>query len=456
MADIAPSQAVLIALRRRGVARAADLMRDTGINQPAFSRAVTALREQVLAIGQARARRYALARDVRGLGQALPLYRVDAAGKPGRIGTVHPLDPRGCWVEADVPLPSHLRGERGDGLYSGLPYFLADMQPQGFMGRGFSRRFPDLGLPANPATWSDDDALVALARTGDDCTGDLILGDPALERFYRTQLAEPRTIAMDERESAYAQRAEAAMASGDGGSSAGGEQPKFTATLEEAGELRQVLVKFSPAGGSPAAGRWADLLACEHIALETLRLAGLPAARSRLLRAVNRTFLEVGRFDRSGAAGRRPALSLLNLDAEFSGGADQWRLAGDRLAARGWLSGADARTLAALQAYGQFIANSDMHFGNVTLLPGAGETLTLAPTYDMLPMFYAPMNGEIVRREFVVPLPAAGREAEWQDSGRLGATFWEAIATDERVSVQFRKTAAQNAATVRRALNRLA
>lgn len=78
------------------------------------------------------------------------------------------------------------------------------------------------------------------------------------------------------------------------------------------------------------------------------------------------------------------------------------------MAGRGGLSAQDALALAALQSFGRFIANPDMHFGNITLVPVYGERLTLALAYEMLPMLYAPVNGELVQRVFEVPVPAAG------------------------------------------------
>ena len=72
----------------------------------------------------------------------------------------------------------------------------------------------------------------------------------------------------------------AALAGDVPGSSAGGEQPKFTATVDDGGTLRHVLVKFSPTLDTLVGRRWADLLVCEHLAAETAGQAAEPAARS--------------------------------------------------------------------------------------------------------------------------------------------------------------------------------
>ncbi|WP_179865650.1 HipA domain-containing protein, partial [Bacillus sp. AFS017336] len=100
----------------------------------------------------------------------------------------------------------------------------------------------------------------------------------------------------------------------------GGEQPKFTATVESDGGRRAVIVKFAQPDGGEAAQRWSDLLVCEHLALEALRAAGVDAASSELLRTPTHTFLEVTRFDRSAdVLGRRGFVSLLSLSAAFTG-----------------------------------------------------------------------------------------------------------------------------------------
>src|SRR5690606_36420964 len=203
----------------------------------------------------------------------------------------------------------------------------------------------------------------------------------------------------EERGARYAQWAQAAVAGEDVGSSPGGEQPKFTATVTTPHGRHAVLVKFAVADSGQAARRWADLLACEHIALECLRTAGLPAAASELADADGYTCLEVQRFDRTAdALGRRGLVSLLALDAAFVGvGARDWSLAAERLAALGWITADTAARIARLWWFGRLIGNSDMHPGSLGFhLVDAGP-LALAPAYDMLPMSLAPSRTGAVR-----------------------------------------------------------
>lgn len=79
-----------------------------------------------------------------------------------------------------------------------------------------------------------------------------------------------------------------------------------------------MIVKFSAADSSSTVQRWADLLVCEHLALEAVRsIPGVQSARSRILRHQGRTFLEVERFDRHGLFGRSPLCSLETLEASL-------------------------------------------------------------------------------------------------------------------------------------------
>jgi len=67
------------------------------------------------------------------------------------------------------------------------------------------------------------------------------------------------------------------------------------------------------------------------------------------------------------------------------------------------LSAVDIQTLCLLDAFGALIANTDRHHGNVSLLPDQHHW-QLAPAYDMLPMYYAPVAGEVVQRDWASQL----------------------------------------------------
>jgi HipA-like C-terminal domain len=450
MTDVAE---LVAELRRAPLSSAAVLMRALGLgSQATLSRLVTRAGEAIVPIGKARARRYAAARDVRGLGTALPLYRVDGDGKLSGIGTLRPFAPEGCALDAPAALPRWMRGQAGDGVFAGLPVFLADARPQGFLGRTFARRHADFGLPDKPENWSDDDAIVALARRGEDGVGDLVVGQESARRLYAQWAETPAPIAPDERASVYPVMADQAIDGVLPGSSAGGEQPKFGALVGPASDSYRVLVKFSPAEDSLASSRWGDLLICEHLALAMLRAVGYPAVPSEIVAGGSRLFLETRRFDRVGRQGRLPVVTLWAMNDEYAGvppAAGHWPEAVARLAQQRWLLPATVAQVRGLHWFGHLIANSDMHFGNLSFFPQDDGTLELAPVYDMLPMLYAPIGSELHERRFAPPVPEPGQEAAWFAAAGIATAYWGSVAADLRITPAFRATAAANAASLR-------
>ena len=151
-------------------------------------------------------------------------------------------------------------------------------------------------------------------------------------------------------------------------------------------------MKFAQPAAGDAAERWADLLACEHLALTCLRDAGVPAAASQLIQTDSHTFLEVERFDRTpDVLGRRGFVSLLALSSAFVGEATTtWGVAAEALLAQRWGDRDTATTMAHLHAFGRLIGNSDTHQGNLGFLLVDRGPLPLAPVYGMLPMSLAP------------------------------------------------------------------
>ena len=429
----------LNALRRQGsVLTSAELQALLGVSQPTVSRALAPLIQagQVRKVGAARSQRYVLPREVPGVGSEVRVMRIDTQGQASPFARMVPLAGGAFWVdEADGVSARH----------DGLPWFLDDMRPQGFMGRTFAHAHPALQLGHDPRHWSDDDVLRAMTLYGDDLPGNLLMGEAAFQRFHGLAARASRVDSAE----AYPLLAEQAMRGTHPGSSAGGEQPKFC-TLTAG---RHVIVKFSPAGDAPADQRLRDLLVCEHLALRTLAQAGLPAAPTQLFMDAGRVFLESERFDRTplrddndtGLGGRIGMVSLQVYNAEYVGEIDNWAATADRMAARHLLTPADARTLRLLEAYGQLIANTDRHYGNISLVL-QDDDWALSPTYDMLPMLYAPVGGELVPRDFAShPLqPTAATLGEWGEAQGLARQFWQAAAADERISPGFRAIAVEN------------
>ena len=151
------SQAILQALLRQGgVLSSAELQARLGVSQPTVSRALAPLIQSgaVQKVGAARKQRYVLPRTVRGVGRSIPVVRIDAQGQPSPFARMAPLASGAVWIDEDDGLSKR---------FDGLPWFLDDMRPQGFMGCTFAHSHPELQLGNDPRYWSDEDVLRALS-----------------------------------------------------------------------------------------------------------------------------------------------------------------------------------------------------------------------------------------------------------------------------------------------------
>ena len=417
-----------------GVGTSTELQTRLGLSQPTVSRALAALIKQgrLLKVGAARSQQYLLPRHIEGVGSQIGIVRVDTQGRVSPFANMVALSGGRFWVnEADGLTQIH----------DGLPWFLDDMRPQGFMGQTFVQNHPELSLPVDLRHWNDDHALKAMVLAGDDLPGNLIVGEQALARY----LSGVRQIAVvQDPEVDYPKLAMLAMQGAQPGSSVGGEQPKFSALVNG----QAMLVKFSPSGDAPGDQRSRDLLVCEHLALRTLAAAGLPAAESQIVIAGGRVFLQSKRFDRT-EKGRIGMVSLLAYDAQYVGEMDNWSATAHRMAARQLMTSQDAQQLQLLEAYGLLIANTDRHYGNISFLL-QDDDWRLSPTYDMLPMFYAPVKGELVDRDFASRKlqPTSHTLAVWPQAKQLAQEFWQSVAADARVSDAFKALAQANADVV--------
>ena len=242
-----------------GPVSAGSLRTTLGITRPTLARALAEMSGEIVTLGAARATQYALRDSFRGLAD-MPVYRVNATGQIRHLAQLCPVRPDGFVV---------LRIDGKTDYHEGLPWWLADMRPQGFLGRAYARQHASgLGLPPDVRHWSDTDALRALLASGGDAVGNLLLGDLARERFVNAPA--PAAVGAD----AYPRLAAQALTQGDTWSSAGGEQPKFCAYTGRG----HVLVKFTVADDNAIAARTRDLLLAEHLALETLAARGAAAA----------------------------------------------------------------------------------------------------------------------------------------------------------------------------------
>ena len=317
-------------------------------------------------------------------------------------------------------------------MQGAVPWFLAPLRPAGFLGRLIARRLALHGVDANPERWPLAQVLFAALHTHD-APGALLLGELPLA-------AEgPAALSSADRAAAFDALAADVAATLPAGSSAGGEQAKFLARVED----RHVIVKFSPPRGTPFGERWHDLLHAEHLAHGLLAEHGVPVARTAVLETAQRTYLESTRFDRIGTRGRRHVVALGAVhDAFVPGARAHWAATCESLARQRRLPPDAPAQARALLQFGRLIGNTDMHFGNLSVFVEPSELargrFTLAPLYDMLPMRWRPdpTSGALDLTPFE---PAA---ADLSSAARpLALEFWRRVGAQGAVSRSFRALA---------------
>lgn len=277
--------------------------------------------------------------------------------------------------------------------------------------------------------------------------GDLILGDNSFGQLLESKHGSPSFLQLGDRDKEYPKKAIAVLQHGDPDSSAGGEQPKFSAVIEKG---TPVLVKFSPKVESDVGQRYADLLVCEHISLTVLNKHGQLATKSALVFADNRVFLETERFDRIGHQGRKGLVSLAALDNEFVGKRGSWTTCAKELLQQQLINQKNFDDIRWRETFGRLIGNTDMHFANISFFFQTRNILDLAPAYDMLPMLYAPQNGQIVEREFNPPLPKPADSDIWKTVWTAARDFWSEVSVNKHISSGFQKIAQANLEKIRR------
>jgi hypothetical protein len=441
-----------IELRRNVPANAATLAESLNVSIPTIHRIIRERDDEIVRQGTTKNARYALRRSLRGQSRPIPVYAVDANGRGSFVNSLELIAAAGSFMDVHA-MGFPFSADHHD-WWDGLPYPIYDMKPQGFLGRNFASQIAtDFSVSGNPNDWSDDDIAYVLTFRGADSPGNLIIGDTAYELWLKSCITPPPIWQEHELPDRYAESAVIATNHGAGGSSAGGEFPKFTALRElQNAHTPHVIVKFSGADASSAAvQRWSDLLVCEHLALSIIGAStGMRVSPSRIINGHGRTFLEVERFDRVGGFGRLPLVSLSSLDSAFIGsGNGPWPELVKRMAGMSILPGSLFDDVLVLWWYGKLIANNDMHLGNLSFqfdaLTGSRPVMRVSPIYDMLPMLYAPLSGgEVPVRQFEPSLPLPREESAWKIAIYAALSFWRAASDDERISQQFRDVCREN------------
>lgn len=423
------SAQLLAVLAARGVANSGSLQAALRRSQPTVSRLLAGAASQLLVLGAGRSTRYALPKSILGQSAQQPLFAVHEDGRIvpwGRLSFIS-----GQRV--------HVQAQGVDVLLQGrLPWFLAPLRAEGYIGRQQARALREWGLPANPEQWTLEQSLFAALRTRD-APGALVLGDG----LDADGPSVPPTDAAD-----WDTLADATAASGPAGSSAGGEQAKFLTHSGHDGSA--LLVKFSPPRHTPFGARWHDLLHAEALALMVLKAHGVSVAECTVFETARRSFLASKRFDRHGPQGRSHVVPLHAVhDAFVPGPRQHWAATCEALARQRRLPTDAANQARALLHFGRLIGNNDMHFGNLSLhvaLPDlAAGRFSLAPVYDMLPMRWRPdsHSGELGL------LPFTPEPIDLQSAAQpVAAEFWHRAAQTAALSAEFRALAAEMARRV--------
>lgn len=428
------SQSILSYLQVNGAIRSRDLLDYFRISRPTLSRWIKDAGSSILTIGKTASTVYAAREQSI---DELPLYMIDEMGESRHLGALVPLAQGQWFLQKASDLTTLFKGEFKDGLYPGLPWFLADLRPSGFLGRALATGIaPLFGYDTNPENWPDAAVAHVLSIYGTNLQGSFIVGEQALDKVLNSDETVVDSPKVD-----YPQLSKHVLQSGqEFGSSVGGEQPKFTTLVKNNGRPCHVIVKFSPPTDSPAGRRWADLLISEHIANQVLESEGYSCARTRIYEIENRIYLESERFDRIGLNGRRGLVSLRSLDAAFVGqGSGSWIKCAQSLGRIQLVTTETLEQIARFECFGNLIANTDMHFGNLSFYLNDDFPLALAPCYDMLPMYFRPTpSGEVPEVDFVPRRPLPENKEAWQQMYPLALEFWKRASIDERISEAFR------------------
>ncbi len=413
---------------KRGPASSKEIQAVTGLSQTAVARHIRNMGDDVIKIQSGRSPMYAATCNAFGGNNKLPLSIINKHGNTVLVAYVRPLIDGGFFIEPVPGMPSLLLGDEGNGLYADLPYFLSDLAPQGFLGRQIAKTMASLSedFPENPKRWNTEHIGRYLLANGENLPGNIKFGDQASLRFR----CKPVAVS----EESYPALADKVMNGDVPGSSAGGEQPKFTAF--SANSVSHVIVKFSPKRENPLTQRWRDILLTEYHALETIRSKKYPVAKTRLIEMEGRLFLESQRFDRFGEYGRMSSISLFAIDAEYSGIGSGWPQTLDALYKRSLIGKEDLTTVEYFWCFGRLINNTDMHLGNLSF--AMKDTMfRLLPLYDMCSMGFAPNSGGEIPDYTFVPLepkllnlPRTATDSITE----MAHDFWERVASDNRIS----------------------
>jgi hypothetical protein len=89
-----------------------------------------------------------------------------------------------------------------------------------------------------------------------------------------------------------------------------------------------------------------------------------------------------------------------------------------------------------------------MHGGNIAFFSRNLQPYALAPIYDMLPMLYAPYQGNVPKKRFKPPSPTPQDVGVWNLACAMAEAFWRQVAEHPHISPGFRAIGRANTALV--------
>lgn len=388
----------------------------TGISQPTVSRALKKL--PVIKIGAGRSTVFALLEQQ----SPEPLYKINKIGNITCLGHLH-HQPQNRIL---------LLQESKHTSYEGLPFYFYDAIPSGFLGSIHLKHIvkSDQKLTTKSQDWSDQQILHYLTHYGEDLAGNLVLGNAMAEK------AANKNYPIISREN-YSHIASSINQSPQNlGSSIAGEQPKFTLYNGQ----DHLIIKYSPpiSQDNPVATRHRDLIICEHLALQALDAENIKSSITHL-HVDDRIYLEIKRFDRIGLHGRKGIVSLKYIDAEYTGLNQSWPEIARALLNKKLITEETLLIVETTYAFGKYIANTDMHNGNFALFISNLQITTPTPIYDMLPMAYMPVQGELSNPELKAPRFIQVSNKANQNALKIAKTFWSTVIDHPSISQDFKK-----------------
>lgn len=365
-------------------------------------------------------------------GPFVPIWQVDANGGLNNVGEIAA---NGYGVRVRVTQAFTPRLGIGEHELHYTPFFLEALRPGGYLGALESMQIrAKLGVAQPANVWSVEKFIDVLDRYGLDQPGNLFVGQASAD-LIRQMLKKASPYPLQTTPEGLDGQAEQSIEerqsgrSSFPGSGSLGEQPKMLSCWAGFGN-HPSLVKFSPpCNASPVARRVADLLLSEAHCMNVMADAGISAAETTSI-VGQRVHLLSKRFDWT-RSGRLPMAPLSGVDMDFYGEYAGISATMARLAADDLLPTTDAEAAAVVEEFSTLIGNNDRHMFNASLRYDA-QGFRATPQYDVLPMRFMPVGGEIPK----VVIAQSGTAS--QQACQLANELRTRIVADTRISDDFR------------------